>query len=91
MNEADKSRLHRALNRQSPQHPEARRILATATTRDLHPTKGSAAIHQAAASGAAVQTIARLNVTRANGTRGKRFCFGVVGFGWDQGEFEPGT
>lgn len=60
--------------------------LAKATTRDVHPTRGSAAILQAAASG--VREAHSMNVRRADGSSGTAFFWDVEGFGWDEGEFE---
>ncbi len=86
MSQALTSRLVRAVRGQSPQHPAARRITAQATARDVHPTRGSAAVMQAAAGGAKAQVLS-LNVRRADGSQGPAFCWGVPHFGWGQGEW----
>ena len=87
MSQSDESRLFRALAGQSPQHPSSRRVMAKATTRDLHPTAGSEAVMQSISGGAPVRASRSLNVTRPDGSKGKAFCFGVPGFGWGQGEW----
>ena len=87
MSQTNESRLLRALGGQSPQSPGSRRILARATTRDLHPVRGSAAVLQAAAGGIPVKSTHSLNVVRGDGSKGRAFCFGVPGFGWGQGEW----
>jgi hypothetical protein len=87
MSQSTESRLLRALGGQSPQSPASRRIMARATTRDLHPVHGSAAVLQAVSGGAPVKSSLSLNVVRADGSKGRAFCFGVPGFGWGQGEF----
>lgn len=74
--------LHQAVNRQSPQHEEWRRTASRATTRDTHPTTGSASILQAAQSNTAPRLVSSLNT--ADG--GRAFMFDVDGFGFDQGE-----
>lgn len=76
------NRLNKAVNRQGPQHPEARRICAKATTRDTHPTTGSESILAAANAGVGKVQISSLNTDSG----GRAFCFDVEGFGWDQAE-----
>ena len=95
MNNADKTRLLRGLQGAAPTLPPARRKVATATSRDTHPTRGAASIMQAATAGAARPRTTSLNVARgagnpqgAQGTLGRAFSWGVPGFGWGQGEFE---
>jgi hypothetical protein len=78
------NRLNRALQRQSGQHPEGRRQLDELTARGQHPTKGSAAIRQMAASGAAPIKVISLNVPGATSTS-RAFLWGVKGFGWGDG------
>lgn len=81
-----KTRLIRALAGQAPNMRASQVREAKATTRDVHPTRGSAAILQAAASG--VKSGHSMNVRRADGSSGSAFFWDVEGFGWDQGEFE---
>ena len=87
MSQTNESRLLRALSGQSPQQASSRRVLAKATTRDLHPLRGSEAVLQTVSSGAPIRVSSSLNVVHADGSKGKAFCFGVPGFGWGQGEW----
>lgn len=70
--------------RQGLQHPEARRIASTRTTRDMHPTTGSASILQAATAGTTARQVSSLNTD--DGARA--FCFDIPSFGFDEGELE---
>lgn len=81
-----RTKLARLLAGQSPNQRARLVVEAKATTRDVHPTRGSAAILQAAASG--VREAHSMNVRRADGSSGKAFFWDVEGFGWDEGEFE---
>lgn len=83
---ADEAKLVRALQRQSPQHPEWRRPSEALTSRGAHPTRGSLALRQEAMAGGTPRLVTSLNVARADGSLGRAFAFDLVGFGFDQGE-----
>jgi len=78
------NRLNRALQRQSGQHGEGRRPLDLATARGQHPTQGSEAVRQMAASGSAPIQVVSLNVPGATSTS-RAFIWGITGFGWGDG------
>ena len=87
MSETLETRWLQAMRGERPQQPGARVIIAKATTRDLDPVRGSAAILQTAAANSGSKTITSLNVLHTDGTQGAAFCWGVNGFGWGQGEW----
>lgn len=78
----DYNRLVRSLNRLEPQHPEARRIVGKVTSRDLHPTLGSEALMAKVSAGTPTTQVVSLNSPGG----GKRFVWGVKGFGWGNGD-----
>lgn len=68
--------------RQGLQHPEARRVASTRTTRDMHPATGSTSILQAATAGTTARQVSSLNTDSGE----RAFCFDITGFGWDQAD-----
>lgn len=87
MNSYLTDKLARALAGTNPGQHGAQTVHDVRTLRGSHPTHGSVAVGQAAASGQSYVSSNSLNKLRADQTMGKAFCFGVYGFGWGSGEF----
>ncbi|BDI33397.1 hypothetical protein CCAX7_54480 [Capsulimonas corticalis] len=82
---ATANRLNRNIHRQGPQHPEARRVVARATTADMNPVTGAHTIMHGGTDGSQRRQTTSLNIILSTGDLGKAFHWGVVGFGWGEG------
>ena len=90
MNVKDLAMLRRAIQGQGTSSPSTLVVVAQRTTRDMHPTEGSHSILQAANAGQGRPRTVSINTTRADGSLGKAFSWGIPGFGWGDGEFPGG-